>query len=444
MLKAKTESESLNELLTCFVCKKYFLNPVILPCGKHVCREHIDQNASDYKCLGCNNNHVVPENGFIVNEGFIKISKLNMHLDEKTKSLHEIIDEFDTVVKELSLLCKDPDNFIFDYVSATRFKIDLEREKLIERIHKISEDMLGKLKVLEDGAKTNAKKLNDLIDRNQLELDKLEQLSEKWKKELRTPKLEQNRVDDMLNETRKYLSENQEKAFDIKNKVLSGNGCYFEPKNFHFNSDSFGQLVLDKFELTNSLETKKVVVTGFDSNILTTSCQAYDLIKVCEFDSNRKFTLVYRASRDGFSPQQFHTKCDNIPKTLSIIKARNSGNIFGGYTECTWNHTDDNYGYKQDNNAFIFSLVNKDNKPIKMKQTNPAYAIICYSSYHINFGGGHDFHIATNSNTSNSSYSDLGCTYKHPTYQYQSNEAKSFLAGSNHFYTSEIEVFRVD
>ena len=418
------------------------MNPVILPCGKNVCGEHIDQNASDYKCLSCNNNHAVPENGFIVNEMTVKLAKLNMHLDKKTKSLHEIIDEFDTVIKELSLLCKDPDNFIFDYVSATRFKIDLEREKLIERIHKISEDMLGKLKLLEDGAKTNAKKLNDLIDRNQLELDKLEQLSEKWKKELRTPKLEQNRVDDMLNETRKYLSENQEKAFDIKNKVLSGNGCYFEPKNFHFNSDSFGQLVLDKFELTNSLETKKVVVTGFDSNILTTSSsQALDLIKVCEFDSNRKFTLVYRASRDGFSAEQFHAKCDNIPKTLSIIKARHSGNVFGGYTECTWNHTGT---YKQDNNAFIFSLVNKDNKPIKMKPKNPAHAIYCNSSWHITFGAEQDFHIAPNSNTSNKSWSNLGNTYKHPTYQYQSNEAKNFLAGSHNFCTSEIEVFRVD
>ena len=440
MLKANKE-ENLNETLTCFVCKKYYLNPVILPCGKNICGEHIDQNSSDYKCLNCNSNHVVPENGFSINETIVKISRLNIHLDEKTKYLHEIIDEFDTVVKELSLLCKDPDNFIFDYVSATRFKIDLEREKLIERIHKISEDMLGKLKVLEDGAKTNAKKLNDLIDRNQLELDKLEQLSEKWKKELRTPKLEQNRVDDMLNETRKYLSENQEKAFDIKNKVLSGNGCYFEPKNFHFNSDSFGQLVLDKFELTNSLETKKVVVTGFDSNILTTSSEASDLLKVCEFDSNRKLTLVYRASRDGFSTEQFHAKCDKIPKTLSIIKARDSGNVFGGYTQCTWNHSGT---YKQDNNAFIFSLVNKDNKPIKMKQTNPASAIFPYSSYHITFGAGHDFKTATNSNTSGESYSNLGNTYKHPTYQYETNEAKNFLAGSYQFYTSEIEVFRVD
>jgi hypothetical protein len=238
------------------------------------------------------------------------------------------------------------------------------------------------------------------------------------------------------------------KAEDL-NEILTCFVCkkyYLNPVSI--NSESFGELVLDKFELTNSFETNKSLIK-LDSNIITkTSSQASDLLKLCEFDLKRKFTLVYRASRDGFSTEHFHAKCDNIPKTLSIIKARDNGNVFGGYTECTWNHN--GLKYKQDNNAFIFSLVNKDNKPIKMKQTNPASAIFPYSSYHITFGAGHDFKTATNSNTSGESYSELGYTYKHPTYQYQSKEAKNFLAGlyqfytSEKFYTSEIEVFKVD
>ena len=59
------------------------------------------------------------------------------------------------------------------------------------------------------------------------------------------------------------------------------------------------------------------------------------------------------------------------------------------------------------------------------------------------FGGGHDLHISSDSNTNTKSYSKLAHTYQHPNYQCDSAEAKSFLAGSYNFSTSEIEVFQV-
>ena len=89
----------------------------------------------------------------------------------------------------------------------------------------------------------------------------------------------------------------------------------------------------------------------FQSTILTES-QSIDLIKLCEFDSKSKFTLLYRASRDGFGAQEFHSKCDNISKTLAIIKAKDSGNVFGGYTEATWDQIRPNPHQKEDENAF--------------------------------------------------------------------------------------------
>ena len=86
----------------------------------NVCINDVDQNESHYKCVICSKKHVVPENGFGVNQNMAEILKFNAHLDDKTKSLHKIIDDFDKIVTELSLMCKNPENFIFDYVSATR------------------------------------------------------------------------------------------------------------------------------------------------------------------------------------------------------------------------------------------------------------------------------------------------------------------------------------
>ena len=47
-----------------------------------------------------------------------------------------------------------------------------------------------------------------------------------------------------------------------------------------------------------------------------------------------KWHLLFRASRDGFTTQAFHTKCDNKGPTVTIVKSGN--NIFGGFTENSW------------------------------------------------------------------------------------------------------------
>ena len=40
------------------------------------------------------------------------------------------------------------------------------------------------------------------------------------------------------------------------------------------------------------------------------------------------------------------------------------------------------------------------------------------------------------------SHSNLGNCYKHPQYEYGTNEAETFLAGSTHFHLDEIEVYQ--
>ena len=46
------------------------------------------------------------------------------------------------------------------------------------------------------------------------------------------------------------------------------------------------------------------------------------------------FVLLYRASRDGWTASKFHSICDNKGPTVTVVKSGN--NIFGGYTEQSW------------------------------------------------------------------------------------------------------------
>jgi hypothetical protein len=93
-------------------------------------------------------------------------------------------------------------------------------------------------------------------------------------------------------------------------------------------------------------------------------------------------------------------------------------------------------------NSFIFSLNNLKKKPLKISWSEN-FSICCNLRYGPVFGGliYKDLEIADRSNTNEKSYSNLGISYIHPEYQYGTDEAESFLAGSRNFQVSEIEVY---
>ena len=173
----------------------------------------------------------------------------------------------------------------------------------------------------------------------------------------------------------------------------------------------------------------------FNSTILGEKDQTKYTMSLCDFPIDQKWNLIYRASEDGFESLNFHSKCDDKPNTLIIIKSIN-GNIFGGYTEQSWCGNGSN---KADPNAFIFCLINKHNRPLKMKCHNQNYAIYCSKNYGPKFG--YDFYIADKSNKNTTNYSNLGHYYTHPDYAFGSYEAESFLADSFNFQVEGIEVY---
>ena len=104
-----------------------------------------------------------------------------------------------------------------------------------------------------------------------------------------------------------------------------------------------------------------------DSNILNKSDLTFiekrlkniDIFK----DKNIYYKLIYRATRDGGLPKDFHDKCDGIPNTITIIKTKKN-NKFGGYITYKWDKS--SQWINNDENCFIFSLdLKKYYEPIK-------------------------------------------------------------------------------
>jgi hypothetical protein len=171
------------------------------------------------------------------------------------------------------------------------------------------------------------------------------------------------------------------------------------------------------------------------------------LFSLCEFPATNpqsQWLLLYRASRDGFSARDFHLNCDKLPNTLVVIKS-SMGQVFGGYTRAAW---DESGCHKTDKDAFLFSLINKENEPVKLKiiPGQEKYAILCHSSYGPIFGNdnedANDIVICSNSHANRDSHSNLGSSFAHPNYAVGSDEAKSFLAGSFNFKVADVECFQ--
>ena len=126
----------------------------------------------------------------------------------------------------------------------------------------------------------------------------------------------------------------------------------------------------------------------------------------------KELKKLYQASIDGDGAINFHSRCDNIPNTLVIIKSVGNRR-FGGFTSVQWS-SPSSAEWKDDQNAFLFSLDKKKIYPYKKN----GKAIYNYKDYGPYFGDGTDLcisyhgiqqkHLWTNEPSSNPSYEYFG------------------------------------
>jgi hypothetical protein len=109
------------------------------------------------------------------------------------------------------------------------------------------------------------------------------------------------------------------------------------------------QLSLDLSELGKEVLTLKTQIGGtpvrLDSLIIS------DFPKIFAEFQRKRFSLLWRGSRDGFKAQEFHRRCDGHANTLTVI-LDTKGNIFGGFTPVKWESVEGgNPGWCADSSA---------------------------------------------------------------------------------------------
>jgi hypothetical protein len=189
----------------------------------------------------------------------------------------------------------------------------------------------------------------------------------------------------------------------------------------------------EKLSLSNSIaEFNMSNIVMLDSKIVKSAEQSM-LLKKWISNGMVRFKLLYRGTRDGFTAAAFHKKTDKVKPTITICQSNVGNKIFGGFTDTDWTVTNN---YKNTTGTFLFSLTEKEKYALKPNMQQ--YAMYSNASYLATFGGGFDFYLCDNCNTSNASYSNFGHSYD------TKGKAKEVLCGAYNFTVKEVEVYQVD
>jgi hypothetical protein len=426
----------LKSICACSFCSKIVKDPIDLPCWDSICREHLTDRdvvkKDKIKCNECNQEYQVKGNHFESNETLKKLIESEPFLNREKQSLknelemsiRNLFQFYDELIQNRTKLDLD----VYNHFQEMRFQIDEQREELKVKIDEIALEMIEQTKKYEVMYLKNLKEnFSSFYETKSLEIE-LNEMEVRF----RNPNLliesireMQQKIEESLNEIQSKLNQINQVTVDVKATNE------FKPNLSSFNSRDtslFGSIKLDSYWLDS-----------FKSQILTDDRQCLELLNLCEFSPKDKWSLLYRGTRDGFGSSDFHSKCDGHSNTLTIFKAKESSYIFGGFTTANW---DSSSRWKSDPKAFIISLTNKDNLPLKIKigPNSHQYAIYCDTKYGPSFGKG--ISIKNNANTTMNNYSKLGFAFKHAQFGHYTNEAQTFLTGSIRFQLVEIEVFK--
>ena len=193
-------------------------------------------------------------------------------------------------------------------------------------------------------------------------------------------------------------------------------------------SSALSYMAPSKNEKGETLPATYLNLGGYDTRSAESS---YSLKEITPGSFSEASNLLYKASRDGWSHQAFHQRCDNkgATYTRAII---NDGRALGAYTSLSWSSTVQNY--QNDTTAFLYDGTTK------FPSTNGiwgsgVYATYMNQSYYPTFGGGHDFYI-------------WGQNLYNNAYTFTTNDGRAPFGRSRYTYQQyslrDVEVYAVD
>jgi len=371
-----------------------------------------------------------------------KIQKLSQNVEIEKERVNAV---FNSMIQEFTLLCHSKKEEIARQLDKQVLTLKLNYTYYKSKVDKYYNK--NKEEELNPDRDTLISRINQCEDTNQMEV-----LIKNVKDDLLEASSHQDpqlKIKEIKESFKGLAQELQRQANSVpKTKFCDQAAIDDSLRQFREATDS---LMEDLVEIDDQIS--ELSFTNFvtmDSKLIKKQ-EDFNLLKKWLAPNNQhvNLKLLYRGSRDGMSSQAFHKKCDNHAETLTIVKSQ-SGRIFGGYSDQTWNVTSN---YKSSTKTWLFSIDEREKFPIM--SSGAPHATYTLDGYGPSFGSGHDLHI--NFSSPSSSYSNVGNAYQlNPGAGGKGKKGKkainnlgqslgqTILAGSYQFSYDEIEIFKVD
>ena len=178
--------DKLKCLLDCDLCNKLLVDPVVMPCDSTICKTHLDKliandpnEKSTFICEICQEDHLIPKKGFMVNKRLQKQLRLELNALKVSpvfdQCMKEIEDAKENVIK-IEFLEKNAENYIYDYFEDVKRQVDIRREDLKFKIDMYSDEIIKSVELNQTNLIKLSKEANQLttnIEKSRKDLNEL-------------------------------------------------------------------------------------------------------------------------------------------------------------------------------------------------------------------------------------------------------------------------------
>jgi hypothetical protein len=260
-------------------CKKFYENPISLPCGSTLCKEHFikkhplkktDEPIYQIDCPNCRIKHEIPKKYLAFNTNLSNLIESNIHLNKNQKKMKKKLSEFESIFKLLSLTAQQNDPDVL-YRNIRR-QVESHRDEFVKQINTKSNEILKLIDELEKDFQKEAKpqeakqlvgKKNKCSKKVQLEISEFIDC-------IRTPSCSNKQLVELLSKLNANIEQIKQslKEYEKESRAKSCQLVFVQ----YFNA-SFGSLKVingwEKKHLTQDITGELIVSKNHDFVILS-------------------------------------------------------------------------------------------------------------------------------------------------------------------------------
>ena len=373
---------------------KYFCKTHnVLCCAECITKIKTQESGQHSDCKICTIKDIENDKKNKLKENIKNLENLSINLQETINQMKIIFEKIDKNKEKLK-------NDIQTIFTKIRNSLNEREDKLLLEVDKKYNDIYFNEEIIKESDK--------LPNKIKISLEKGKEIENNWNN---------NKLNSLINDCLN-IENNINYINKINENIIKCNSIKTE-FSFISNEDEINQL----FEIIKKFgDIKDNSINTFDSNIEFDQ----NLVKTWVNNRNFKSELLFRKTRDGSTPNDFHNKCDNKGVTITFIETT-EGNKFGGYTELPWDKSEND---KKDKSTFVFSFNNKQ-KYIARNNNN---SIGCHSSEGPRFGCQYPEIYLYETLNKGESWNNSDCTFI---------EGRKLTNGKQYWEVKELEVFKI-